>query len=163
MRERDPIHLGPIRKRFVLVRGSASVAYDAHSLLAYVCASGDACDPVTRQPLTATERRRLSRACGVAVPTADHLAIRRREEVARRELLFYLQDEFLAVSRHADDAGVHVLQNIHLVALDGELPGIYAHLVRNGADVAREQRLRSEVLLEASGPEERWEEGVPGW
>ena len=59
--ERDPISLRPIRRRFLLLRGELLLAFDAFEFAAYVIATGDIRDPITRQPLTTHEHLRLAR------------------------------------------------------------------------------------------------------
>ena len=59
---RDPITLECIRRRFCLVRGQTTIVFDASALYAYIRASGDYCDPVTRGTYSAPELLRLARA-----------------------------------------------------------------------------------------------------
>jgi hypothetical protein len=118
VRERDPITLGTIRTRFLLARGGAMIAYDAHSLLACVRTTYDLRDPVARQELASHELRRLTRACGA--PMLDVHAVRqaRHDELERQALVRFLMDEAL----DATDAGaVEAMRDLRDVAHPGEL------------------------------------------
>lgn len=99
MRERDPITLGPIRRPFRLLRGGTLVLLDAYSLWAYVAASGDTRDPVTREAMRPHELRRLARVAGAERPWSDEAAretnVAFLEEVGRRSVLTFLIDEVL--------------------------------------------------------------------
>lgn len=131
VRERDPISLMPIRKRFLLARHGVMIAYDAPVLLAYVRETGDLRDPVSRQWLRDHELMRLSRVCREDPMTSEQLSRKHDDEVTRRELLAYLQDEFLAEATRGTRF-VEVLGNIHAIAQTGELEAIYRHFRRNG-------------------------------
>lgn len=144
VRQRDPISLGVIRVRFLLHRSGVMVAYDAHSLHAYVCASGDIRDPVTRQEMQPHELARLQRVCGKSLPDMQTLRDSFSDEVVRRELLTYLVDEFLALPV---TLAIDVLVNIHQIAHPDELDSLYSHFQRHGIVMQRE---------------ESWG-GVPGW
>lgn len=109
--------------------------YDAHSLHHYVCVSGDTRDPVTRQNLERHERMRLSRVCKRELPSTDHLNDQFIEEVARRELLRYLTDEFLSLPVAF---AFEVLANIHQVAHPEELDAVYSEFERRGVSLTRD-------------------------
>lgn len=138
MRERDPISLGPIRTRYRLGRGGASLLYDATSLLSYIVSSGDIRDPISRQPLATYELRRLCRACGRPPLDVDVLKARYRDEMARREMLVYLENEMLAEA-HSEHFSVpmllEVLSNLLAVVKDDERVAALAHFARNGVCV----------------------------
>ena len=51
VRERDPVTLSRIHKRFVLRRHGVDVVFDAESLHAFVLATGDVRDPISRLSL----------------------------------------------------------------------------------------------------------------
>lgn len=92
--ETDPITLGPVRRPFRILRNGATILFDAHSLYAYVHASGDLRDPVTRTPFAKHELSRLSRSCRRPTLSGEELNERFRQEVERREFLERLQEEF---------------------------------------------------------------------
>lgn len=150
MRERDPITLGPIRKRFLLHRPPALVAYDAHSLLAYVSATGDVCDPIARVPYATHELRRLARVCEAPFRTTAQLQRIHEREVARRELVGFLADELLAEAEEIageagdeiagdDDGEVVALAqgwfNLRAIATPDELDGLRRSLLARGVDI----------------------------
>ena len=112
------------------------VAYDAHSLHAYVCASGDIRDPVTRQEMQPHELARLKRVCGKSLPDAQALRDSFSDEVVRRELLTYLVDEFLALPV---PLAIDVLVNIHQIAHPDELESLYSHFERHGVVLQRQE------------------------
>lgn len=130
VRERDPVSLMPIRRRILLARNGVMIAFDAHVLLAYVRASGDIRDPVAREELRPHELMRLARVCGEPPIAAKQLMTDYQEEIARRELLAYLQDDFLAEARRGTRM-FEVLRNIHAVARRDEMAGIYRHFRAN--------------------------------
>ena len=91
VRDLDPITLQPIKTRILI--GEARVCRDAHSLYDYVSYTGDARDPVTRQPLGKHDLDRLARACKRQPLDARALAQQFQEETARRQLVEHLRDE----------------------------------------------------------------------
>ena len=110
---RDPITLDRVRTPFGLARGGTVVVYDAHALCAYVTATGDVRDPVTRQEYAPHELHRLARVCGVPALDAVALQTAHRDEVGRREVLAVLLDAL------ADD--VTLLADVIALAAPGEL------------------------------------------
>lgn len=94
MRERDPITLRPVKVPFRVYHGpNACVLFDARSLFEYVRTTGDVTCPVTRKKFQTHDLMRLAR-----LNHEKHDVItqeRHPREVARRQLLMYLEDEFM--------------------------------------------------------------------
>ena len=95
MREKDPITLRPIKTKIQFLRCERWICFDATSLAAYVTATGDVHDPITREPLTSLELKRLARLAGTEALSLSTLQRRRDEQVELRMLTFFLLDDIL--------------------------------------------------------------------
>lgn len=155
-RERDPIHLGRIRRRFLLYRHGSFVVFDADTLHEYIATTGDTRDPVTREELLSHERMRLERICGASLPSAELLSARHAAEVERRELLSFLCDDVLRSVAVRDEEGIlWALQDVHELATDSELRAIYDVWKRNGVRLHRFRECRGGDEVASSGREDR--------
>ena len=139
MRELDPIMLCPIQKPFYLLRNGSMILFDATSLYQYVKTSGDMRDPVARQPFATHELMRLARVCGQTYISKEGLLQVYRGEIGRRELLTFLENEFLEAS-HNPIYGLtmmfEVLTNIRAIATAEEFAGAMRHFQRNGITIS---------------------------
>lgn len=97
--ERDPISLQPIRRRFLLLRGEHLLAFDAFEFAAYVIATGDIRDPITRQPLATHEHLRLARLSEKKISSMQGLQKQYEQRVERSNLTSLLLDDILLHTR----------------------------------------------------------------
>ena len=103
--EPDPISLRPIRRKFLLLRGERLLAFDAFEFAAYVIATGDIRDPITRQPLATHEHLRLARLSEKKIPLMHILQEQYEERVERSNLTSLLLDDILLhTQRHQEYA-----------------------------------------------------------
>ena len=122
MRETDPILLGRIRRRFLLLRNGTLLAYDAESLRDFIVSSGDYRDPISRQTLAKHELLRLGRVTGSPLPCITDLSERHHREIARRQLLTHFHSELGLTN----DIGimVQIVDNLRRVAEPHELANV---------------------------------------
>ena len=127
----DPIMLCPVRTPFRIWRNGTFVTYDAQSLLRYVKSSGDVRDPVTRQDLATHEMRRLCRLACESYTTIEDLKLRHDEEIQRREIVAFFEDEFRAQLETPTFHILDVINDLRLVVTERELSRILHPLLNH--------------------------------
>lgn len=127
----DPIMLRPVRVPFRLWRNGTFVTYDAPSLLRYVKASGDVRDPVTRQDLASHEMRRLCRLACEPYTTIEDLKLRHDDEVQRREMVAFFEDEFRAQLESPTFQILDVINDLRFVVTETEMSRILQPLLND--------------------------------
>lgn len=128
LRERDPISLQAIRRRFRLLRNGTHILYDAFTLHAYIEASGDLRDPVCRQEYALHELMRLSRVCDRPLVEMTRRRRQHEDEVRRRDMVSYLCNEIM----NSDLLPTEALFNLHQIATETELMAAYANFRTHG-------------------------------
>ena len=135
----DPIRKEYIRKRFLLYRNDVLILFDATVLFEYIQTSGDLRDPIAREEYKLHELIRLQRICGKPLLERHRLDSIRLRERERQELISYLTNEVIR-SWQGNIVAVDALENIHSIATQEDLIGIYSTLRRNGVDILPENR-----------------------
>ena len=92
VRERDPITFRPIRTLFRLWNPPQFTTYDAANLMAYMNASGDTSDPLTRRKLHRHELMRLARLAGVPFECESIDERLRRQRMQSLQNRLFLQE-----------------------------------------------------------------------
>jgi len=138
VRDLDVITLRPKRKVFRVSRPPGSkkaiITHDAHALFDYVHCTGDTRDPLSREPLTLSDLRRLEAMVGRTLPRADSLVRQRDMQLQHQLLVEHLIDEVLTTG------SVEALSNLHQVASSHEMR------------VAQHAFLRAGVMVVVRGP-----------
>ena len=134
----DPVSLRPIKIPYRLYRGGTLILYDGRVFYDFIKSTGDTRDPVARQPLCKHELMRLCRVNKVPTLSEETLSQINRGETGRRELLSFLEDEFVQEARGNNVTAPMILEifaNIRAISNDGEMNSTLSHLRRNGIEV----------------------------
>ena len=136
--ELDPVSLRPIKIPYRLFRGGTHILYDGRVLYDFIKSTGDVRDPVARQALCRHELMRLCRLNKKPTFSEEALTLTNTGETGRRELLSFLEDEFVQEVRSSDVAIPMILEifaNIRSISDDEEMRSTLSHLRRNGIDI----------------------------
>jgi hypothetical protein len=163
--EMDPVSLRPIKIPYRLYRGGTLILYDGRVLYDFIRSTGDTRDPVARQPLCKHEIMRLCRLNKKPTLSEEALSQLIRGETGRRELLSFLEDEFVREARGSNVTVPMILEiftNIRAISNDEEMNSTLSHLRRNGIEIDVEGNFLP-IAIRIRSPDDNEEgSGQPG-